>query len=702
MTQRRLLYFLGLSFTLSTLSKVAAQDSTLTTIDFPGATQTQAWGVNAYRDVVGIYTAADTSGHAFLFSAGQFTKVDYPDAALSGVYGINDHGEIVGLYASTPTGPHHGYLIGKDRRFVPIDYPGAASTEAAGINNQGDITGLYTLADGSTHGFLRNRQGFVNIDYPGTTLSFGNGIGRSGDIVGNYFSGGVVRGYLLSYGYQGSIEYPGATFTGAYGIDPEGNIVGRYRDAANVTHGYRFSAGKFTTIDIAGATFTGIAATNMEGDIAGRYVAAGVTHAFLVSQAPTHYTLTDLGTLPGGTFSQAAFIGNNGVIAGLASTADGTQHAVLWQQGRIFDLAKSGAKGLNSGAFGINGRGQALLQAESSSVDQNLENFCAYGTGFKCLPFLWQNGVATQLPTLGGNNGTVGVINNAGEAVGLAENGVRDPDCPVGKSVSGTGPQALDFEAVIWGPRQGEIRELRPLRGDTVGVALGINDSGQATGASGSCANTSFPPFAFGPHAVLWEKDGSPIDLGSLGGTIDFAAGIGHMGLFINNAGHVVGASALPGNKTTHGFLWTRNTGMRDLGTLPGDESSVGLGINESGEVVGASFDADGNPRGFLWQHGAMTDFNTLIPAKSPLYVLFAGAINAKGEIAGFGSTDGGDIHAFVATPDTTVAANERNTPLVTEEVETGRVSMPESIRALVRQRMPAVPFGFRRTPPAR
>jgi hypothetical protein len=50
-------------------------------------------------------------------------------------------------------------------------------------------------------------------------------------------------------------------------------------------------------------------------------------------------------------------------------------------------------------------------------------------------------------------------------------------------------------------------------------MALWINDLGQAVGASGSCANTVLPPLALGPHAVLWERDGSVTNLGNLGGT---------------------------------------------------------------------------------------------------------------------------------------------------------------------------------------
>lgn len=83
-----------------------------------------------------------------------------------------------------------------------------------------------------------------------------------------------------------------------------------------------------------------------------------------------------------------------------------------------------------------------------------------------------------------------------------------------------------------------------------------------------------------------------------------------------------------------HAFLWTKEGGIQDLGALPGDVRSEALGINEKGQVVGLSIDADHNTRAFLWQDGVMTDLNTLLPAGSPV-LLYANDINNRGQITG-------------------------------------------------------------------
>jgi probable HAF family extracellular repeat protein len=376
---------------------------------------------------------------------------------------------------------------------------------------------------------------------------------------------------------------------------------------------------------------------------------------------PPRYTVTDLG--PSGTpFSQATFLNNGGLVTGVTATADGTQHAVLWRDGVMADISKPGLGGPNSAAFGVNQLDQIVGQAETSSKDPNNENFCSFGTGLHCLPFVWRYGVINALPLLGGINGGIGAINNLGQISGFAENANRDPDCPATVAVNGTGPQVLDFEAVIWGPRPGQIQELPPLPGDTVGMAFGINDYGQAVGTSGRCSNTVIPGFAAGPHAVFWDSDGSVHDLGNLGGTVNNAMlGSGTVAFVINNAGQVTGQSDLKGDAAFHPFLWTSQTGMRDLGVLSGDLVGAGLAMNNRGDVVGASVSApgpaSGNPRAFLWHSGVMTDLNSLIPVASTLYLLTAFGIDDAGEIAGFGVTDSGELHAFLATPNTAATA---------------------------------------------
>jgi uncharacterized membrane protein len=160
-----------------------------------------------------------------------------------------------------------------------------------------------------------------------------------------------------------------------------------------------------------------------------------------IAQPAPHYSIVELGPV-GGTFSQAFYLNNSRLVAGLSTVRDGTQHATLWGMGLKMDI---GSGKLNSGAFGVSPSGVVSIQAESAAKDPNNENSCGYGTGLQCRPFVWQGGVLTPLPLLGGYNGTVGVVNAKGEIAGLAETGTRDPSCLPGLQPGGNGPQVLGY-----------------------------------------------------------------------------------------------------------------------------------------------------------------------------------------------------------------------------------------------------------------
>jgi probable HAF family extracellular repeat protein len=361
-----------------------------------------------------------------------------------------------------------------------------------------------------------------------------------------------------------------------------------------------------------------------------------------------HYRVTDLGTLEGGTFSQPFFINRDGLVSGSSSLPDGAQHAALWLEELKVDIGVPGLGGPNSIAFGDNERFQSAGEAETSTPDPHGEDFCGFGTRLTYLPFLWQDGGMIQLPTLGGNNGVAMAISDWGEVAGFAENSTPDPGCPA--------PQVLHFKPVVW--EKGVIHKLPTFGGDPDGVAQEINDNGEVVGGSGTCAtfNTNFLYNLVPVHALLWEK-GKATDLGNLGGETGQAGG--NIAYDINYQGQVVGNSDLPGDKTFHAFLWTKRTGMQDLGTLSGDVASVSISINDAGSVVGASLDANFNPRAFLWEKGVMTDLNTLIAGDSPLYLLTGCSINSRGEITGLGLTSTGETHTYLARPTHSVATSE-------------------------------------------
>lgn len=365
------------------------------------------------------------------------------------------------------------------------------------------------------------------------------------------------------------------------------------------------------------------------------------------------YAITDLGTLPGGSFSTGAAIAMSGMVVGGSNAADGLEHAVVWSRGAPANI---GPAGVNSDAYGVNVFGEVSGLVEIAARDPYNENFCGYGSGRQCRPFVWQAGRMRLLPLLGGNNATVGDnVNVFGQIPGAAETAQADPTCPHVPAPNGTGPQVLAYKPVLWNARTASVRELRLPAGDSVGLAHWVNDLGQAVGASGTCANFVPPPFVAAPHAVLWERDGTPVVLGNLGGAGAFATGAGTHATSINNLGQVVGVSVLADNQTSRAFMWTRATRkMRALEPVTGHPHSAALAINDWGDVVGASgtlpFE---DAHAAIWRNGgAAANLNDLVAGSTPLHLLTAMNIDDAGNIVGFAvDTGSGELHAFRATP---------------------------------------------------
>ena len=370
--------------------------------------------------------------------------------------------------------------------------------------------------------------------------------------------------------------------------------------------------------------------------------------AFEASQPsqPTKYQVTNLASL-GGTISRGNSINNRSWVSGYSNlSGNQSRHASLWRSGSLLDLGTLGGPN-SSVAWPVKNNGGLIAGiAQTDTPDPLGEAWScaaffpgATATGPTCLGFVWQAGVMSALPTLGGNNGFATGANNHGQVVGWAENTVHDPTC--------VPPQVLQFRAVIWESEGNQIRELPPLPGDTSGAATAINDRGQVVGISGTC-DQAVGRFT-AAHAVLWEN-GGVADIGNLGGDA------WNTPMAINQRGDVVGFAGQPGddpdNPQLHAFLWTRHNGIQDLGALPGDVYSEAHGINERRQIVGISCDAAGSCRAFLWQNGVMTDLNTLVGPGYTDVLTTAQDINDLGEITGRAfDPDTGERPAFLATP---------------------------------------------------
>jgi probable HAF family extracellular repeat protein len=304
---------------------------------------------------------------------------------------------------------------------------------------------------------------------------------------------------------------------------------------------------------------------------------------------------TSVAALAGAALTMAA------VLPAAAAPSDRTPH----------DLGTL-VPGGNSYAVSVNNFDQAVGNAST-------------GPGYQFHAFLWSHGKMRDLGSLfPGGNSVATAINDRGQIVGWTATGTGSSaafkyehgtmtrlwyDGSRANAINNRGQVAggNGNDAIIW-DAQGNAKVLPTLSNcQYYTEAYSINDRGEAVGGCWTYANEW--------HSVEWDTQGDATDLGRI------------YSYSINNRGQVAAEDMV-----THHAVLRTNGVNRDLGTLPGTETSSARGVNDFGVVAGGPAQGSYAGPAFRWANGSMTGLGGLAPNDSAV----GSSINERGHIAGW------------------------------------------------------------------
>jgi hypothetical protein len=317
-------------------------DSGLVVFDEPNATGgTKAHDINEQGDSAGEYTAADHQTYGFLrLWNGSFAEIKV-DGHQTFALALNDSDVVVGQYDAN--GTEYAFVRRPSGSIATINLPDSIGAVALHVNKRGTVTGDFTDSTGTSHGFIRDKNGGLTVfDDPNAPAgdelgTFAGATNVRGDTAGHYYDENFDMHAYIRHNDGTFTEFgvPGANGTFPYTINTAGWIVGFSYDQNGATHGYvRRPDGRIVTVDAPGAGSGGGQGTVVDdmspvGIATGYYVDANnVSHGFLWSKADGVFKEFDApGAGPRGTTPVG--VNNSGTVAGWEFDQNGLARGII-------------------------------------------------------------------------------------------------------------------------------------------------------------------------------------------------------------------------------------------------------------------------------------------------------------------------------------------------------------------------------------
>jgi len=354
--------------------------------------------------------------------------------------------------------------------------------------------------------------------------------------------------------------------------------------------------------------------------------------------------ITDLGLIPGGTFSSGLAVNNQPVIVGLANDSSFAIQRPFWDA--------------NTGAiigFADNFSPASTAIPEHVNDSREMAGSEVYGDNVYQGIYWNSSGQAFVLPPMAGFDPVYGALHTRAHGINsLAQ-------------LVGTGKEGSPnfyTHAVLWPTKDTEATDLGFL-GQGIPLnyseAYGVNDLTHVVGNSaiGSAI-----------RAFLW-RNGQMINLRSLSGS----ESDGTSASAINNTGLLVGKSVL--DPVIWKYDITNSNSIPTIKRLPipaGFFTAQPTAINDSGDVAGYAGSPSIDAHAILWRDGIAIDLGVWPGG----HYSVANGINNSGQIVGTGTVAGDNLdHALMWTVDD---GTTNTPPMATLQAKPPKLHVGESL----------------------